>query len=106
MSEQLKQSQQLFVLGGVDAGNYTLTQPLLTADITMASLTITGVTVDSKVYDGTTVAILNISGAALTGVFGTDNVTLNSSGATGAFLDKNAGAAKPVATSGFAISRY
>jgi autotransporter-associated beta strand protein len=42
-------------LGGTQAGNYTLTQPTgLTANITPAMLTVTGVTVNNKVYDTTT----------------------------------------------------
>jgi hypothetical protein len=53
-----------FTLTGSDAGNYNIVQPTgLTATINKASLTPTGgVTVNSKVYDGTTVA--TVSGAA------------------------------------------
>jgi gliding motility-associated-like protein len=94
----------LFTLDGADAGNYTLTQPVLTANITTASLTITGVKVLDKVYDGTTVATLNTGSAVLAGVFGADVVNLISTGATGAFQDKNAGTDKPVSTTGFAIT--
>jgi hypothetical protein len=44
-------------LSGADAGNYTLTQPSLTArDITAAPLTITGLTGANKTYDGLTTA--------------------------------------------------
>ena len=39
-------------LGGADAGNYSLTQPTGTADITTLPITVTAVT-DSKTYDGT-----------------------------------------------------
>ena len=93
-----------FTLSGTDAGNYTVTQPSLTANITAAGLTISGATANNKVYDGTTAATLNTGSAVLTGVMGTDVVTLNSSGATGTFADKNAGTAKTVSTAGFTIS--
>jgi len=97
-------STSLIVLGGADAGNYTLTQPTLTADITPASLTISGVTANNKIYDGTTIATLNTGSAGLVGVSGTDVIDLISTGATGAFADKNAGTAKPVSTSGFTLA--
>ena len=47
--------------------DYTLTQPTTTANITPATLTVTGITASNKVYDGTTTATLNTSGAALRG---------------------------------------
>jgi len=56
-------------LGGADAGNYTLTQPLmLTADITPAGLTVDGAAADNKVYDGTTAATVDFTGASLVGI--------------------------------------
>ena len=39
-------------IGGADAGNYTLTQPTTTANITAKALTVSGVTASNKVYDG------------------------------------------------------
>ncbi|WP_164732899.1 YDG domain-containing protein, partial [Flagellimonas marinaquae] len=42
-----------YTLTGADSGNYTLTQPTLSANITAATLTITGLTGDNKTYDGT-----------------------------------------------------
>ena len=50
-------------LSGTDAGKYTLVQPTTTADITAATVTVTGITADNKVYDGTTDATLDTSGA-------------------------------------------
>ncbi len=41
-----------FSLTGTDSGNYTVTQPVLTGNITTASLTITGLTGSDKPYDG------------------------------------------------------
>ncbi|MDW8252241.1 MAG: YDG domain-containing protein, partial [Myxococcales bacterium] len=38
-------------LTGADADNYTLTLPILQASITPASLNVTGLTANNKVYD-------------------------------------------------------
>ncbi len=93
-----------FILGGTDAVNYSITQPSSTADIAAAGLTISGVIANNKVYDGTTDAVLNSSGATLVGVFGTDIVNLVSTVTSGTFADKNAGIEKNVSTSGFTIN--
>jgi len=43
-----------YTLSGADAGNYAPTQPAgLTANITAKSLTVSGLTANNKVYDGT-----------------------------------------------------
>jgi gliding motility-associated-like protein len=89
--------------GGADGGNYTLTQPSATANITKAGLTVSGVTANNKVYDGTAAATLNTGGAGLVGVFGGDAVTLISTGVTGTFSNKNVGTGKVVTMSGFSI---
>ena len=48
-----------FTLTGSDAANYTLVQPAsLVADITPATLTISGLTAINKVYDASTAATL------------------------------------------------
>ncbi|WP_322963859.1 YDG domain-containing protein [Sphingomonas fuzhouensis] len=91
-----------YTISGTDAGNYTLVQPTgLTADITRASLAVTGVTAADKVYDATTAA--NLSGGSVTAL-GNDVVTLSTSGAVGRFANKNVGTAKAVSASGYAIS--
>ena len=53
-----------YTISGTDSGNYTLTQPTLSGDITGKELTITGITGGDKVYDGTTAA--TATGTALT----------------------------------------
>jgi gliding motility-associated-like protein len=93
-----------FTLSGSDSGNYTLTQPATTASIIGINLTVTGVTANNKVYDGNTTATLNTGSAALSGVMGSDAVTLVRTGATGTFNNKNAGTSKTVTISGFTIS--
>jgi hypothetical protein len=89
---------------GADAGKYTLTQPTTNADITAASLTVTGITANDKVYDGTTNATLNTNSAALNGVISGDAVVLNTAGAAGAFSDPNVGTNKTVLASGLTLS--
>jgi filamentous hemagglutinin family protein len=82
-------------LGGVDAGNYVFAQPTdLTADITAATLTVSGANVVSKVYDTTTAA--TITGEILNGIFSGDTVTVSGNGT---FSNKNVGTGKAVTTS-------
>ena len=71
--------------------DYTISYVNGTLNITPATLTVTGVTANDKVYDGTTAASLNVSNAALVGVFSGDLVTLDSNGATGTFASPNVG---------------
>src|SRR6185295_15368249 len=72
-------------IGGADAGNYSLTQPTTTADITAKGLTVTGITASNKAYDQTTAATLSTGSAALSGVVSGDTVTLSTGSATGTF---------------------
>jgi filamentous hemagglutinin family protein len=91
-------------LGGTDAGNYTLASSTASAaaDITVKVLTITGVSINNKTYDGTTAATL--SGAAgLSGIIGGDDVSASGS-ATATFADKNVGNGKTVDISGLTLS--
>jgi hypothetical protein len=94
-----------FTFGGIDAGNYTLQQPVgLTADINGKGLTIGGVLANSKTYDGNSSATLNTTNAALSGVVPGDTVTLNSVGAMGTFPSKNIGTNLTVTIVGFTIT--
>ena len=52
---------------------------------------------------GQLLATLNTASATLTGIFGSDDVTLVSNGNTGNFANKNVGTNKPVSISGFSI---
>ena len=67
-----------YAISGTDSGNYTLTQPTLSGDITGRELTITGITGDNKVYDGTTAAAATGT-ALLSGIIGADDVILGGS---------------------------
>ncbi|WP_457279479.1 beta strand repeat-containing protein [Polaromonas sp. P5_D5] len=89
-----------YTLGGADAGNYTVVQPTgVTANITPASLAITGVGANNKVYDTTTTATLN--GTANVAALGGDVVTVG--GGSGTFADKNVGNGKAVTVSGYTL---
>ncbi|NOU48613.1 MAG: hypothetical protein HOO86_16350, partial [Bacteroidales bacterium] len=82
-------------LTGIDATNYSLTQPTgLSAEITAKELTVTGATADDKVYDGNTNA--TISGAVLVGIVGTDDVALDA--LTGIFASEIVGTHSVTAT--------
>lgn len=70
--------------------------------ITNRPLDVTNVLADNKVYDGTTAATLDFSGAGLDGFVNGDetNVTLVTTSATGAFNDRNVGVGKIVSVTG------
>ena len=91
-------------ISGAQAGDYTLTQPTPTANITQASLWVCAVTANNKVYDGTTAATLNTGSATLMGVIGSDSVTLSTSGATGTFASADVANGIAVHVSGMSIS--
>jgi outer membrane protein OmpA-like peptidoglycan-associated protein len=94
------------VLAGAQADRYTLTQPTATANITAKALTVTGITANNKVYDGTTAAtsLLIKGSAALSGVIGADAVTLSTASAAGVFANKSKGTGKIITISGLSIS--
>jgi len=94
-------------ISGADTGNYSLTQPTTSANITTKELTVNGITASDKEYDGTTTATLvATTTASLAGVISGDDVTLNATQAEGAFADANAnaGTGKTVTVSGLTIS--
>jgi hypothetical protein len=93
-----------FGLAGADAGNYTLTQPTTTADITAKALTVSGITATSRAYNQGTVATLVTGSAELSGVISGDTVALNTGSAAGAFANKNIGTVKTVTVTGLALT--
>ena len=85
------------------ASNYTFTGGNFVATITPAPITgVAGVTADNKVYDGSTTASLQTSGATLTGLLGGDQVSV--SGLTGSFADRNVGTGKTVSITGVTLN--
>jgi hypothetical protein len=86
------------LLNGTNGGladNYTVsTAANSTASITPATLHVAGVVALDKVYDGTTIANLNATGAVVAGVYGSDEVQISS--ITGTYLTKGVGTSKPI----------
>jgi len=90
-----------YSIAGADAGNYSLVQPTgLAANITAASLAITGAVASNKVYDGTNTA--TVTGTTLAGKVISDNVALVLGTAT--FVTKDVGNAKSVSVTGSTLS--
>ena len=87
-------------LSGAEAANYVLTQPTLSANITPASLVLSGLTASDKVYNALTDAI--IAGQPTVNALVGDVVTFSGT-ATGTFADKNVGVGKAVLISGLSI---
>ena len=85
--------------------DYTLTQPTTTANISQATLTVTGITAHNKPYDGTETATLNTSSAALVrAVSGDTGVTFSAAGATGTFASPDAASGITVQVAGITFS--
>jgi hypothetical protein len=86
-----------YAVSGVYAGNYEVnydgSAKTTTATVDKAPITITGIEVSQKFYDGTATAVLDFTNATIIGLVGDD--TLEFSG-TGTFDDINAGDGKTV----------
>ena len=101
-------------LTGDAASNYTLVRPdATTASITPRLVTINGLAVDNKTYDGKpdatisadlTLTLAPVANNADSGIVPNDDVTLNPTAAKAEFENKNAGADKPVTFSDFALT--
>jgi hypothetical protein len=86
-----------YTLTGIGAGNYSLTQPTgLTADITVATLTITA-TANTKIYDGSTTAVAI---PTTSGLQASDSVT----GLVETYDTKNAGAGKTLSVTAYTVN--
>ncbi len=92
-----------YTINGASIGNYTLSQPIVFASIDPLGLTISGVLVNNKTYDGGVAATLNAGAAALATPIDGDDVDLDDSSASATFNNKHAGNNKPVTASGFAL---
>lgn len=91
-------------LDGADAANYLVIPVTTKADITAATLTVTGIKGVDKPFDGTTAATLDTSAAVLQGVFPGDDVSLVTAGATGTFDTPDVGNNKTVTVSGLTLA--
>lgn len=94
-----------YSITGSATGNYTLSQPTgLTANITLRSITIVGLTADDKIYDQTTSA--TVSGtASLAGILPGDESNISLSGSpTATFDTATVGTNKSVAVTGYSVT--
>ena len=93
-------------LGGADAANYSFAGFTSAANysINPLALTVSGITVDTKVYDGGTSATLNLGSVSFGGIISDDVVSIASGSISGSFTDKNAGNNKTVTLAGVALS--
>ncbi len=73
----------------------------ITLTVNPKEITVSGITAQNKVYDGTKTAALDLSAATLTGKVGNDDLSVTVSGA---FENKTAGTGKTVNLSGLALS--
>jgi hypothetical protein len=90
------------LLSGIDAPNYVLNN--LRYDVTPKTLTVSGLSVANKVYDGSTSAIATGTPTIGLELITGDQVTADLSAVQFAFLDKNAGLAKTVRVTGNVLS--
>jgi hypothetical protein len=92
-------------ISGPQVSDYTLTQPAMTANITAATLTVTGITAANKTYNGNVTATLQgLTTTSLLGVLSGDTVTLQTSGAVGTFASKDVAQKITVSVTGLTIS--
>lgn len=104
-------STSWFYPGIVTRAGFTLTQsqlvvPMATNDIVFGSsqsVTISGITANSKIYDASTSATISLAGAQANGLLNGNAVTIVNSGMTGAFTDKNVGTGKTVNLTGAVV---
>ncbi len=81
----------------------TAGSPSVTVDPKVVTV-LGGLTANSKLYDGTTAAVLVVGSPTLSGVLTGDSVTLDTGVASAAFADRNAGTGKSVLVSGLALA--
>ncbi len=79
-------------LGGPQAFDYFIAP--LAANITPATVQVSGLVAMDKAYDGTLTAALNLSGAMIAGIIAGDSITVT--GAKGTFAIKDVGSSIPV----------
>jgi hypothetical protein len=92
-------------LTGADAANYSVGAiGGVRVSISPLILPVTGLAAVDRTYDGTVAVSLNTSLAGLSGVLGSDDVHLSTSGATGTMADKNVGSQKPVTVSSLTLA--
>ena len=82
-----------YTFTGTDADNYSFSAPTTLATISKRPLSISGITGENKVYDGTTLATLNTTSVVRSGLVPGDNIDVT---ATGVFANKDVGNTKAI----------
>jgi autotransporter-associated beta strand protein len=90
-------------ISGAQAFDYALPNPTLTANITNLATAVTGLTANSKPYDGGTVATLSGTATNTPSLFAGDAVTLGGT-PVATFATAAAGTGKAVTVTGYALS--
>ena len=94
----------LFGLTGDDALNYTLTQPAsLTGTVAPRAITVSGLTIADKTYDGTRTGQISGTGT-FGGVLSGDDLAIDVGAIDVSFADANAGLNKSISLSGVTLS--
>ena len=93
-------------VGGQGLVPITAGSPTVSINPKPLTVSAAGLTPASKVYDASTTAVLSIGTPTLVGIVGTDQVTLDTLGAAGAFVNPNTGTAKLVNISGLALAGF
>ncbi len=94
-----------YVLNDGNGGaNYTVTTASASGTIFAKPIMVNGITVDPKVYDGTTNANLNLGAVSFGGIILGDQVSFTPSSVSGSFADKNVGTNKQINLSGVVLS--
>ena len=89
----------------LDDDSYKLPEnPTQEFTISPSKVSVSGLSAESKTYDGTDEAMLDVTGASLDGVIEGDDVALDATGATCKFDSADAGENKKVTISGLALS--
>ncbi len=89
---------------GFGLEDYNIVYAVGTLTVTPITLSVTGVTATSNVYDASVTAGLVTTGALLNGVIGGDAVTLVTAGSSGTFDNKNVGTGKSVTVAGLSLA--
>jgi filamentous hemagglutinin family protein len=90
--------------GGLASNYNPLTFTGSTYAITPKALTVTGISVVDRAYNGGTQATVNAGSASFTGMIAGDDLSMNTSAVSANFNDKNVGTAKAVTVSGLSLS--
>ncbi|MEO6002083.1 MAG: YDG domain-containing protein [Opitutus sp.] len=86
-----------------DSNYNTSTSAAVLQTVTAKNLTITGAVAADKTYNGNATATVSFVSASLTGIANSEAVTINSSGYSASFSDKNAGNGKSITVTGVTL---